>query len=511
MSKDDLSRRQFLSGGVSAATTPVILQSDESSWLDSLFDWGDEDVDAPLAAGMADERSEVDPSLAAAYFALDTGAVYEPSDDYSEWRQIDTTGESPAFESINTKQAVLSDQGSQPSVESGSRVLYAKGSNGNVYKVNPDGTEEQLGGGGGLQDGEDFDGQETSDFTNLNSIDTERVQTASRASTIVVWKDGNGTIYADGPKTAIDSGTDFATVLESAISNLPSAGGQIYIAEGSYTVSSTININRDDVHIFGSGWGTELVAENSLNTTMIQIGDGGTTEVRRVFLSNFAIDGNKANQTAGNAIHTNKAVWFVRLNNLRIENAYSAGVLLTSDSTYFNVWNVIDRCKIKACDGHGIEMVGSKTRDHFINNCSIRDNGLDGLNATNASHNWHHVYQNGFLSNRTGVRFSGDYCNFEGNHFEFNGERGVFVNGGTKSVVSNNTFRSNSQASLGSYDEILANGSRTAIHGNAGSAKDSNYAINKTSGDYDTVIGNSFAYPGYNNQGGSNSDFTHNV
>ena len=116
MSSDDgVSRRELLSAGVSAATTPVILQSDESSWLEDLLSWGDdEDVNAPLAAGMADERSEVDPSLAAAYFALDTGAVYEPTDDYSEWSKIKTTGESPAYTSISHK-----DSGQQVVNESG--------------------------------------------------------------------------------------------------------------------------------------------------------------------------------------------------------------------------------------------------------------------------------------------------------------------------------------------------------------------------------------------------------
>lgn len=335
---------------------------------------------------------------------------------------------------------------------------------------------------------------------------------AISGATYVIYEDA-GTIKAvDGTTGQTDySGSDFVTVLEDAISGLPSAGGTIDIREGTYTVASTINITRSDVHIRGTGWGTELTAANGLDSTMVQIGDGGTTEVRRVFLTNLSFDGNKANQAAGDVIHSNKATWFVHLRNVRIENAYNDAVRLESDSSYFCVWHVIENCKIKNSGGHGIYMVGSKTRDHFIHSCSIRNNGADGVNATGSGQNWHHIYQCGILANRTGVRFSGDWCNVEGCHFEFNDERGVFVDGGTKGSVTGNTFRQNSQGSAGTYDEILANGSRIAVQSNAGDANDSNYAVNKTSGDYDVVTGNTFANGGYNNNGGANSVFNHNV
>lgn len=76
---------------------------------------------------------------------------------------------------LSTDRAVLPDQASAPSQEADARVLYAKDSDGSIYKVNPDGSEERLGGSGALSDsGTDHDGGD--DYQLPNAADNIDLQ-----------------------------------------------------------------------------------------------------------------------------------------------------------------------------------------------------------------------------------------------------------------------------------------------------------------------------------------------
>jgi len=60
-------------------------------------------------------------------------------------------------------------------------------------------------------------------------------------------------------------GTGHTTDIQTGINMLPAGGGVVYIKEGTYTISSKITINKDNVSIVGSGHST--IIRNSIDTT----------------------------------------------------------------------------------------------------------------------------------------------------------------------------------------------------------------------------------------------------
>ncbi|MFT4922857.1 MAG: hypothetical protein ACI8XM_002076, partial [Haloarculaceae archaeon] len=109
--------------------------------------------------------------------ALGLGALATPSS--AGTNQAGSIGGENATLDLWTEDLYIVEQGSTPSAPpSGYIDIYAK-TDGNFYKLQSDGTESQLG-GGGLSAGEDFDGQGTSDFTNLASVSTDAATIATR-------------------------------------------------------------------------------------------------------------------------------------------------------------------------------------------------------------------------------------------------------------------------------------------------------------------------------------------
>lgn len=120
--------------------------------------------------------------------------------------RVDVFADGVDATSVSTNRTVLSDQGSQPSAVSDSRVLYAKDTDGNIYKVNPDGSEEQLGGSSGstIQDFEmqtatgDFD-----DISGSRSVDTTYQNTNSYTIVVIVQLEIDGSTSAETMNTQL--------------------------------------------------------------------------------------------------------------------------------------------------------------------------------------------------------------------------------------------------------------------------------------------------------------------
>ena len=69
---------------------------------------------------------------------------------------------------------------------------------------------------------------------------------------------------------ALDGTGDF-TDIQSAIDDLPSGGGVVYIREGTYTISSTISITKSNVTIKGAGNSTIIYLANNSDVDMISV------------------------------------------------------------------------------------------------------------------------------------------------------------------------------------------------------------------------------------------------
>jgi parallel beta-helix repeat protein len=75
-----------------------------------------------------------------------------------------------------------------------------------------------------------------------------------------IYTDGSGNYFAKNGTTGqiVYSGTDAASVFNSAISGLPSGGGSIFVDSGIYSITSTINLRLSNTVLCGAGASTVL-------------------------------------------------------------------------------------------------------------------------------------------------------------------------------------------------------------------------------------------------------------
>ncbi len=91
------------------------------------------------------------------------------------------------------------------------------------------------------------------------------------------------------------STTSAQTVINSAITALPAAGGTIYLMEGTYVVDGSINI-PSNVTFTGAGAGTIIKVKNATNAALVVLNSSATTGVT---IRDLTLEGNKANNSSG--------------------------------------------------------------------------------------------------------------------------------------------------------------------------------------------------------------------
>jgi hypothetical protein len=116
-------------------------------------------------------------------------------------------------------------------------------------------------------------------------------------------------IMASDYGVTFDGATDDATALQAAINAAISAKRPLFLSPGTAIVGTALSINAT-VSIVGSGReSTVLKAKNGLNNYVISFTGGGAgVGIVGAHFSDFAIDGNSANVTAGGGIKADGAV-----------------------------------------------------------------------------------------------------------------------------------------------------------------------------------------------------------
>ncbi len=100
------------------------------------------------------------------------------------------------------------------------------------------------------------------------------------------------------PSIRVVSGTCGA--IQHAINALPSGGGQVVIHSGTYTCTTPIVIDRDDVDLRGQGPSTVLRLADSANAPVLVLGQTNAVPSatrRRIRVSDLLVDGNRSNQS----------------------------------------------------------------------------------------------------------------------------------------------------------------------------------------------------------------------
>ncbi len=304
------------------------------------------------------------------------------------------------------------------------------------------------------------------------------------ATKIVAASDSQNKEKAD----YVGDGTSDELDIASAITALPAAGGVVYLLDGTYNFGAMLTITKSNVSLIGAGKSTILKKVFDASR-MIRLGDGGTTTVTGVTLSNFKIDGDKAVQT-GSAymIYLERKVSNSRVINTWIENFVNVGINMNSiDAASSNNANLFQGNYIitsSSTAGYGIAIGDYDKHNVVTGNYISGGNGSDvgvwaransSLNtitsnvlvgayqfSIEASGTSNTVSGNTISGGTRGIISEGPTNTITGNTVSGSGSEGIYTGSG----ASNNTITGNTVTGSGGYGIALFFGSNHIVSGN---------------------------------------------
>ena len=153
----------------------------------------------------------------------------------------------------------------------------------------------------------------------------QRLVADSSQTTGIKWET-DGVLLAVDYGAKFDGATDDASALQSAITAAISANKPLVLAPGVAVVGTALSVTAP-VTIIGAGReATTLKAKNGLNNYVI-VFNGSTNGIIGAHFSDFTIDGNGSNQTAGGGIKADGAVQ-CSFERIHVANAYDWGLKL---------------------------------------------------------------------------------------------------------------------------------------------------------------------------------------
>ena len=277
-------------------------------------------------------------------------------------------------------------------------------------------------------------------------------------------------------------GTADQTEINAAIQALPSTGGEIVILDGTYNITATIAINKDNVKLSGNGAATILkrMYDGSISEGLISI----TAVNGGCFIGNLKIDGNRTVYTGNtygikatcdnNIISGNTFIDNYRSISLEGENN-NVTCNVFKNSMYNNVYcsgngNTVSD---NACNGGSFSMTGDNNTvsDNACNGGDISLTGNHNVAAGNTCYN----------NQYNGIDISGNNNTVTGNTCNNNGEYGINISRGHNNTVTCNTCNNNERGIViisnnstitgntcinNDYGIFLANANRCIISGN---------------------------------------------
>jgi parallel beta-helix repeat protein len=285
--------------------------------------------------------------------------------------------------------------------------------------------------------------------------------------------DGSTSQLPDSADYVVPAGnTSAQTTINSAITSLPSGGGVIYLAEGTYTVDGSISL-PSNVKLMGAGSGTVIKFKNTLGAGTFQmiVNSDTTNGNDHITVSDLKLDGNKANNATG----TDRGIVFTKvgggatavgatITRVWAENFNDSGIQLAGASAY----SVISENTVTGNTGPGI-LINTSTKISVTGNVATSNGGNGAI----------------WIFTSTNVNVSGNTSNNNTNH-------GIYIStNSSNNTISGNTSNSNGGNGIGMAFTVTNNnvtGNNTASNANTG--------INLDTASGNTVIGNTVASAG---------------
>jgi len=210
-------------------------------------------------------------------------------------------------------------------------------------------------------------------------------------------------------------GTSDQVEIQSAINALAATGGAVYLSEGAFNISGSINITgtNPNITIVGAGKGTIL----NVVTAGVNVFDVGS-QVSGIIIEQLCIDGNS---TAGAGIR------FTRV----------------TDSAIDNVWiqDIADGVRLRSSSNNTL------TNSHFVNSCIYLEESTAGVfTQFNAISN---NSLQGSASNALILVYKANNNIISGNNVQQNtSAAGILVQNGGNNIIIDNNIYNNSQEGI---------------------------------------------------------------
>jgi len=274
-------------------------------------------------------------------------------------------------------------------------------------------------------------------FSHSQSFDQGMGASRPGASTATVALDGTG---------------DFANIQE-AIDALPNAGGVVYIKEGTYVLSVSIEINKDNVTLIGAGIATVLDGAGN-GGDMVAINISGKSNI---ILNNFKILGR-----TGGFFADQRGIKIVNPTDINIDSLWITGGRFHGIDIQGTAGKVtVTNCHIYSQVGMGIYCTAGS--NNIISNNQIYSNGDDGVYLAPAHDST--ITGNIIIGNYRGiVLHNSDTSTVTGNRITENTNNQIVISKGgvgtsTKNVIVGNAYTTTTGGTIvdGGTSSVIAN------------------------------------------------------
>jgi parallel beta-helix repeat protein len=251
-------------------------------------------------------------------------------------------------------------------------------------------------------------------------------------------------------------GTDDQLKIQEAIDALGTTGGTVYLLEGTYNISGSINLDNvanlpDDLGndsgkaIIGAGAGTVLqVMSGASNVNVIN-----ASGVSSIFIAQLDIDGNSRTGSDNYGINFN-SVTDSKIEKVWVENMYGHGIVFTTSSN-----NLVSDNHISLNGIHGIELFNSNDNvvsDNQIINNNGQSSGGQGIVLDSSSNNIlsrNNIQSTLATKHLYGVAFtSSDYNVFSNNSVQSSVIYGIVLDSSFNNTLISNNIQSNGFAGI---------------------------------------------------------------
>lgn len=368
-------------------------------------------------------------------------------------------------------------------------------------------------------------GDGSSTYESLNYIGSSE----RRAVRLVIGTSTSG--WTSDECDYLCDGTSDDVEINTAIQALPSTGGEIVILDGTYNITATIAINKDNVVLSGNGTATVLkrMYDGSSDSGYYEGVISITALNGGCCIENLKVDGNLTEFRSSNNgnVYVESSNNIIR--NILCNSSGDRGIQIRGSSYNVIIGNICND------NSRAIMIQGTSTNNFIANNYFSRNNS--GAIMMYSSCDSNTIIGNVGVEGSWGVQLSGDNNVVVGNRFT-NVTRGIYVNGDHNSVCGNvcndNTvygidmYYSDSNTIVGNVCNNntigiqLMSSNNNLISGNTcirglGTGADytnSQYTIYVNSfgagNNYNLIIGNTLMGKNYTTEGGTSNTFVNN-